>query len=267
MSKRLPTFYIPHGGGPCFFMDWNPPGIWDNMANWLRALPAAVGQTPKAILMVSAHWEEDVFTVGSNPAPSLIYDYYGFPPHTYELKYGALGSPDLAARVRGLLQAQGIAAADDSVRGFDHGMFIPLMVSYPEASIPVIQLSLQKSLDPAAHIAVGQALEPLRDDGVLIIGSGMSYHNLRKFMRGTDGVIAESDPFDQWLTEAAMASPAERDQKLTEWQQAPIARDIHPREEHLIPLMVAAGAAGQDRGRQTFSDRVMGAMISGYQFG
>lgn len=267
MSARLPVFYIPHGGGPCFFMDWNPPGIWDRMADYLRALASVMAEKPRAILVISAHWEEEMFTVGGNPNPPLIYDYYGFPPHTYQLRYDAAGSPALAARVRDLLQQRDIPAALDAGRGLDHGVFIPFKLIYPNADIPVIQLSLKAGLDPAEHIAVGHALTPLRDEGVMIVGSGMSYHNLQKFMRGGGGDIAESDAFDEWLTVAVTAPADRREALLAHWHQAPYARAVHPREEHLIPLMVVAGAAGSDLGQRTFSDRVMGAMISGYQFG
>lgn len=267
MTTRFPVHYIPHGGGPCFFMDWNPPGIWDNMAAYLRGLAATLPEKPKGIVVVSAHWEEDVFAVGSNARPPLIYDYYGFPPHTYQLRYDAPGAPALAARLHDRLHAQGLPTKLDPVRGLDHGVFIPFKLIYPDADIPVLQLSLKADLDPAAHLAAGRAIAPLRDDGILIVGSGMSYHNLQKFMRGGGGHIPESDAFDTWLTAAVSAPPMQRNALLEHWHDAPYAQNVHPREEHLMPLMTVAGAAGDDRGVRIFSDRVMGAMISGYQFG
>jgi aromatic ring-opening dioxygenase catalytic subunit (LigB family) len=268
MTDRAPSFYIPHGGGPCFFMDWSmgPPDTWDTMAAWLKAMHDAVGPKPDAILVISAHWEEPVFTVTSAAAPPLIYDYFGFPEHTYRLRYDAPGAPALAVEVLALLGEAGIAARADVSRGFDHGVFIPFMLIYPDADIPVVQLSLKAGLDPAEHLAAGHALASLRDRNVLIVGSGMSYHNMAGFMRGLppDGAA----PFDAWLTAVATdADPSRRDAKLARWTTAPSARDAHPREEHLIPLMVVAGAAGDDIGRRTYSDRVMGSAISAFQFG
>jgi len=268
MSDRTPTFFIPHGGGPCFFMDWTmgPLDSWDRMGAWLKAMPQAVGPKPDAILVISAHWEEAEFTVTTAPNPPLLFDYYGFPEHTYRLRYGAPGSPELARDVRGLLAKAGIASREDATRGLDHGVFIPFLLIYPDADIPVVQLSLKAGLDPALHIAAGKALAPLRDRNVLIVGSGMSYHNMEAFRRGLPPTL--SGTFDAWLTEAATdLNPSRRNEKLAHWPAAPAARDAHPREEHLIPLMVAAGAAGDDIGQRTYSDRVMESAISAYQFG
>jgi len=268
MSDRTPTFFIPHGGGPCFFMDWTmgPADTWDRMGEWLKHMSQAVPTKPDAILVISAHWEEPVFTVTGAANPSLIYDYFGFPEHTYRLRYDAPGAPDLARDVVSLLTEAGIAARIDPARGFDHGVFIPFKLIYPDADIPVVQLSLKAGLNPAEHIAAGKALVPLRDKNVLIVGSGMSYHNMEGFMRGLPPTA--SGIFDAWLTEAATdADPARRDEKLAHWTAGPAARDAHPREEHLIPLMVAAGAAGDDVGNRTYTDRVMGSAISAYQFG
>lgn len=263
----LPTFYIPHGGGPCFFMEgMGPPGTWDGMAAWLRSLPAAAGAKPKALLIVSAHWEEDQVTLNSGASPSLLYDYYGFPPHTYELKYPAPGAPELARRVSELLTAQGIENRMDPLRGFDHGVFIPFKLIYPDADIPILQMSLKAGLDPQYHLRFGAALEPLRAEGVLIVGSGMSYHNLRAF--GGDIGAEHASAFDKWLEQSIANKDAEeRNRNLVGWAKAPSARFAHPREEHLLPLMVAAGAAGQDVAARTYSEKVLGLDISGFQFG
>ena len=265
--SRLPTFYIPHGGGPCFFMEWTmgPRDTWDRMAAWLRGIADSLLAPPRALLVISAHWETPVPTVTTAAAPPLYYDYYGFPPHTYELRWPAPGSPDLAARIRVLLGNAGIASAEDSRRGLDHGVFIPLKVAFPEAQLPTVQLSLQSGLDPTTHLAIGRALAPLRDEGVLILGSGMSYHNMRGFMKPSS--LSPSRRFDAWLAETISADPVERDERLVHWQQAPAAREAHPREEHLLPLMVAAGAAPQGRGVRVFSDEVMGVAVSGVRFG
>ena len=268
MQDRMPTLYIPHGGGPCFFMEWTmgPRDTWEPMAAFLRGIDASLPRTPSALLVVSAHWETSVPAVLASAAPPLLFDYYGFPKHTYELTWPAPGSPELAARVGALLAAAGIASTTETERGFDHGVFIPMKVAYPDAQIPTVQLSLQEKLDPAEHVAIGRALEPLRDEGVLIVASGMSYHNMRGLMTGSGQ--ADSRRFDRWLAAAVEKDPDARAAELARWTAAPSARASHPREEHLLPLMVAAGAAGTDRGKQVFADdRVMGARISAIRFG
>ena len=267
-AGRMPTVYIPHGGGPCFFMDWNPPGMWDEMGAYLRRLPDDIGATPTAMVVVSAHWEADDFTVQTKPAPGLFYDYYGFPPHTYVLSWPAAGNAVLAARIQALAATAGIAVAADDARDYDHGVFIPMLLAWPEARIPTIALSLKKGLDAAAHLALGRALAPLRDEGVLILGSGMSYHNLRHLMqRDSDGGTRHiSHDFDAWL----QATVAGDRQGLAAWRSAPNARACHPREEHLLPLMVVAGAAGDDAARTTYHEDSLGptgVAISAFQFG
>jgi aromatic ring-opening dioxygenase catalytic subunit (LigB family) len=261
----LPTLFIPHGAGPCFFMEWTrgPADTWDKTAIWLKGLVAGLPERPKAILVVSGHWEEPVFTMGSSPAPPMLFDYYGFPEETYRLRFDAPGSPALAKRVRALLGAAGLPTAEDPARGYDHGVFVPLKLVTPEADIPVVQLSLRADLDPEAHLAAGRALAPLRDEGVLIVGSGMSWHNMRGF---SPAFTAKSQAFDDWLAEA-LTDPVRRDEAIRHWDQAPYAREAHPREEHLAPLFVAAGAAEGEPGRQTFKDVAMDVAISGYAFG
>jgi aromatic ring-opening dioxygenase catalytic subunit (LigB family) len=262
----MPTLFVPHGAGPCFFMSWNPPHTWDRMAEFLAGAAATLPQRPAAIVMVSAHWLENEFAVTAAAQPSLIYDYSGFPPHTYELRYDAAGSPALAARVEQLLATAGIGVHQDPQRGFDHGMFIPLKLMFPDADIPVVQLSLRSDLDPQAHLEAGRALAPLRSEGVLIVGSGMSFHNMRGYGDPRFGPI--SDEFDRWLTHAVESDPSARADALRQWDQAPSARLSHPAraEEHLIPLLVAAGAAGQAQGQRVFSDRVLETTISAYRF-
>jgi aromatic ring-opening dioxygenase catalytic subunit (LigB family) len=261
----LPTLFIPHGAGPCFFMPWTrgPADQWEPMAAWLKGLLATLPERPKAILVVSGHWEEAAFTVGSAEWPELIYDYYGFPEATYQLRFDAPGAPALARRVRELLSNAGLPAAEDPRRGYDHGVFVPLKLVTPEADIPVVQLSLQRDLDPEAHLAVGRALAPLRDEGVLILGSGMSWHNMRGFSPAYTG---KSEAFDDWLA-AAMAQPEGRDEAIRHWDRAPHAREAHPREEHLAPLFVAAGAAEGQPGRVAFRDKVMDVVVSAIEFG
>lgn len=264
---RMPTLFVPHGAGPCFFMDWNPPTAWNVMADFLRGVAASLPEKPRAILMVSAHWLQPAFSVTAAPRPGLIYDYHGFPPHTYELRYPAPGDPTLAARVAELLGQGALQARQDAQRGFDHGMFIPLKLMFAEADIAVVQLSLRSDLDPQVHLQAGRALQPLRDEGVLIVGSGMSFHNMRGYGDPRFGPI--SDEFDHWLAAAVAAPQAERDALLREWEQAPQARLCHPprAEEHLLPLMVVAGAAGASRGCTLLRDRVMETTLSAFGFG
>ena len=266
-SGRLPSLYIPHGGGPCFFMDWTmgPPDTWNRMSSWLRTVGKQFSGA-RALLVVSAHWEERVVTVQSAEKPSLFFDYYGFPDHTYQLTWPAPGAPDVATRVRELLTGAGIDSAEDRQRGFDHGTFIPMKVAFPGAEIPTLQLSLDTSLDPADHIRIGRALTPLRDEGVLIIGSGMSFHNMQAMMR-PGAALDRSREFDSWLGDACTGEPERRGELLTNWTRAPEGRYCHPREEHLLPLMVVAGAGANDQGRKIFSDQVMGVKVSAFEFG
>lgn len=261
---RQPVFFIPHGGGPCFFMD-DPTGMWTPMAAFLSRFVADLPERPRALLMVSGHWEEDAFTVQDGKRPGLLYDYHGFPEHTYQLRWDAPGAPDVAGRAAALLDAAGLATRRDGERGWDHGVFVPMKVAVPDADIPTAQLSLRADLDPAAHIAAGRALAPLRDEGVLIVGSGMSFHNMR--VRNGDAT-APADLFDAALTEAVTdTDPERRAARLSQWQAMPHARFAHPREEHLIPLMVAAGAGADDAGVHVFGDHVLGWKVSGYRFG
>ena len=244
------------------------PHAWDAMASYLRGIADSIGAKPRAILVVSAHWETPRPTVMTSARPPLLFDYYGFPEHTYRLEYPAPGSPELAARVRALLASAGIAADEDAQRGFDHGVFVPFLLMFPDADIPVVQLSLRADLDADAHLAIGRALAPLRDEGVLIVGSGMSYHNLRRFWSTDAEDVNAAERFDAWLTAAVETRDADaRDADLTAWDRAPGARTAHPRSEHLLPLMVVAGAAGEDAGRRTYSDRVFGKAVSGFRFG
>jgi aromatic ring-opening dioxygenase catalytic subunit (LigB family) len=233
----------------------------------LAAMPRQIGVTPEAVLMISAHWEEPVFTLTSNPKPPMIYDYGGFPDYTYHIRYDAPGDPALAARVKGLIEAAGMPARLDDARGYDHGAFTPLKVIYPDAEVPVVQLSLKTGLDPSTHLAVGRALQPLRDEGVLIVGSGLSYHNLRQFF--SPAGYGPSREFDAWLNGVLLGGGADdRAKLLAGWEAAPSARAAHPREEHLLPLMVAVGAAGDDMTELTYHEKdfLGGLTVSSYCF-
>lgn len=267
-ASRMPTFFVPHGAGPCFFMEWHPADTWDRMADFLRSIPGSLPEKPQAIVLVTAHWQEQQPSMSSAAQPGMIYDYQGFPAHTYELKYPAPGAPELAGQVSVLLKQAGFAPVQNPERGYDHGTFIPLKVAFPDADIPVLQLSLLESLNAADHIRLGQTLEPLRDEGVLIIGSGMSYHNMRGYGSRRSTPIAAA--FDAWLTETVALPQAERNARLADWALAsgPAGRESHPnyREEHLLPLHVAAGAAGAGAGRKVFTDEVLSVAISAFRF-
>lgn len=266
-GNRMPTLFVPHGAGPCFFMDWHPSHAWDATARFLKGVAASLPEKPKAILLVSAHWLESEFRVTGAAQPGLIYDYYGFPAHTYELRYPAPGHPELASRIVELLGAAGLDACRDEARGYDHGMFIPLKLMFPDAQIPVVQLSLRKDLDPRVLLEAGRVLAGLRDEGVLIVGSGMSFHNMRGYGDARFGPI--SGEFDAWLGSVIEAPAQQREAALADWEQAPSARLCHPEggEEHLLPLMLVVGAANDSSGRRLFSDRVMETTLSAFGFG
>lgn len=264
---KMPAYFIPHGAGPCFFMDWawGPADSWQGLGAWLKGFVASQGIAPRGILVVSAHWVEARVAVSAHPRPPLIYDYGGFPEHTYRLSYPVPGATTLAGRLRQQMDAAGIPCRIDAERGLDHGAFIPLMLMFPTANVPVCQLSLQAGLDPAEHLAIGRALEALREEGVLIIGSGSSYHNLQP-AKGAATVISEA--FDAWLSEVLCGRLAgERENGLIDWASAPHARDAHPTAEHLLPLMVVAGAAPLEVAERVYSDVVLGARLSAFRFG
>ena len=267
-ATRMPALYIPHGAGPCFFMDWDPPGTWDRMADWLRGIPASLPARPTAIVVVTAHWRAARPSLSSAAQPDLLFDYGGFPQHTYALSYPAPGAPALAQQVHELLARAGFEPMLDGARGYDHGTFVPLKVAFPKADIPVLQMSLLQSLDAAAHLRMGRALAPLREQGVLILGSGMSWHNQRAY--GDADSTRTARRFDDWLV-ATLARPApERDALLADWDNASgsTGRFAHPpgREEHLLPLHVVAGAAPSSVGRKVFGDEVMNVQISAFRF-
>lgn len=241
IPRKASALFLSHGGGPL-------PALGDpaheEMVQGLRSIAATI-ERPEAIIVVSAHWEEDVASITGGERPEIIYDYYGFPPESYEIQYPAPGHPGLAGRLLACLQQQGVSAELDARRGFDHGLFIPLKIMYPDADIPCIQLSLLASLDPAAHVALGAAMSEMCRDGILVIGSGFSFHNLKAFFSPeASRPDQKNDAFERWLIDTC-SSPdldeAERTRRLLRWEKAPHARYCHPREEHLLPLHVCYG--------------------------
>lgn len=224
-------------------------------------------EEPRAVLVVSGHWTEAEIAITSNPHPPMVYDYSGFPPYTYQVQYPAPGDPALATQTQQLLHDAGFAASLDPTQGYDHGTFTPLVIMYPEANVPVIQLSLKAGYDPAEHLAIGRALSQLRDENVLIIGSGLTYHNMRAMGPAGEQI---SKTFDAWLqTSLLRSSAAERTQQLIEWTKAPAARQAHPREDHLIPLMVAVGAAEDEPAALVYHEEGLfgGVTASSFRFG
>lgn len=264
--SRMPVVFLPHGGGPWPFVKvrFGDERELADLASYLRSIRSLPKTPPKALLIISAHWEESLPTVMTSERPPMLYDYYGFPPESYQITWPAPGEPKLAARVQELLGAAGIKTATDAQRGYDHGAFVPLKLTYPDAEVPAVQLSLKRGLDPHEHLAIGRALAPLRDEGVFIVGSGMTFHNLRAFGPHAAPV---SEAFDAWLRETATLDEAERNEGLANWAEAPAARHAHPREEHLLPLMVIAGAAGADRGTVAYNGTILDLRLSAYHFG
>ena len=266
-APKLPTYFISHGGGPWPWIKDLMPWNFDVLEQSLKNMPRELRVAPKAILAISGHWETKELAVQASPSPPMVYDYSGFPEFTFHLKYPAPGDPALASRVQQLLTGAGFPTDLDTDRGYEHGVFAPFYVMYPEAQMPIVQLSIRGDYDPAAHIAIGRAIAPLRSEGVLIVGSGLSYHNLRQF---NASAAAPSKAFDSWLTETLCETPSSaRSERLVGWSGAPSARLCHPQEDHLIPLMVAVGAAEEELGTRTYHEETMfgGLTASAYRFG
>jgi len=255
-ESKTQIVYFSHGGGPL-------PILGDAghkaMVDFMTRLPSQLNK-PDFILVISAHYEETTATLLGAQKPPMFYDYYGFPDQAYEITYPAPGSPEYANRIAGLLKQNNIAAQIDPQRGFDHGLFIPLKLMYPQADIPCLQLSLLRGLDPGAHIALGKALRGFQNGNILVIGSGFSFHNLRAFSWQDIGAPDQAnEAFQNWLIEGctgAMPQP-EREQRLIEWEKAPSARYCHPREEHLLPLHVCLGLADKPA-KLIFDDQILG---------
>ncbi len=258
----MPALFLPHGGGPAFFMSGPMHDMFVPMEKFLAGVHANLPAKPTAILVVTAHWEADQATFSGAARPELIYDYYGFPQETYALAYPAPAAPALAQEAAALLRQAGMEALVSPDHGWDHGVFIPLKVMFPQADIPVVAMSLKAGLDPAVHVAMGEALRALRQQGVLIVGSGMSYHNLRSFGNGGPAALE----FDGWLDSALNGDAAHRSAQLARWADAPSARAAHPREEHLLPLMVVSGSGSDTPARKIWQGAAGDTRISAWAF-
>ncbi|KAG8374585.1 hypothetical protein BUALT_Bualt10G0010700 [Buddleja alternifolia] len=239
MAGLKETFYISHGS-PTLAIDDSLPA-----RHFLKSFRQRVfSDKPNSILMISAHWDTTEPTVNAINGPSdTIYDFYGFPKPMYQLKYPAPGAPDLANKVKKLLEEAGFKRVHkDKKRGLDHGAWVPLMLMYPEADIPVCQLSVQTEMDATYHYNLGKALAPLKQEGVLIVGSGSATHNLRTMQSSNDSVASWAAEFDNWLRESLLSGRYEDVNQYEE--KAPFAKQAHPWPEHFYPLHVAMGAAG-----------------------
>jgi len=262
-----PVLYIPHGAGPLPLLgDKNH----ESLIAFLKGLTQSI-RVPSAILIVSAHWEASQATITSGSQPKLIYDYSGFPPRAYDIQYPAVGHSRLAQEIFRLIEKDGIQVRLDEKRGFDHGMYVPLKLMYPEAQIPCLQLSLLRNFLPAEHIELGKSLASLRRKNVLIVGSGLSFHNLGLFFRPEMDSHKKSIEFDHWLVDTctnATLSISEREDRLVAWEKAPYARHCHPREEHLLPLHICFGAASvaTPTASVIFNEDFMGARTTALQW-
>ena len=263
---KMPTYFISHGGGP---WPWIPEmrRAFARLEDSFKRLPGELPERPSAVLMVSGHWETpDAFAVMHNAHPPMVYDYSNFPPHTYEVTYPAPGAPALAERTAELIAAAGLPTKLDETQGYDHGTFVPMEILWPDADMPLYQVSMRSNYSPSEHIALGRALAPLRDEGVLILGSGLSYHNLRAF-----GPKAKkpSMEFDTWLGEALKLPGQDRIKALENWESAPSARQAHAQEDHLVPLFAAIGAAEDEPATRTYheDDIFGGVTASSWRFG
>ncbi len=255
-GSKAQIVYFSHGGGPL-------PILGDEghkaMVAFMQKLPDQLHR-PDLILVISAHWEENAATLLGAANPVMFYDYYGFPAQAYEIQYPAPGSPAAAKRIAAILEGNHIPVKIDPQRGFDHGLFIPLKLMFPEADIPCLQLSLIAGLNPSAHLNLGKALRELLNENILVIGSGFSFHNMRAFSwQSTTEPDPGNNAFQNWLIETCTGdlTQTERNQRLLDWAKAPAARYCHPREEHLLPLHVCQGMA--DRPAQLiFDDTILG---------
>jgi 4,5-DOPA dioxygenase extradiol len=251
---RYPALFVSHGS-PTLPLEESAA------TDFLRKLGQSLGR-PEAILMVSAHWDTDRPVVSAAKQPETIYDFYGFPPELYRLRYPAPGAPELAERAAALLESKGMRTDIDPARGLDHGAWTPLILMYPEANIPVTQLSIQSYLGPAHHVRLGEALRPLRDEGVLVFASGGATHNLRELrhQRGNPVPQPWTVAFNEWLADALKER---RSGDLVAYREkAPQAVRNHPTDEHLIPLFVAFGAGSPGGATQRLHSSIESGVIS-----
>lgn len=254
--------YFSHGGGPLPVLD---DSSHDNMIQFMKSLPQKI-KRPDSIIVISAHWEEDIVTIQSGREPEIMYDYYGFPEPAYDIKYPCKGDRDLALKIAGLFRKNGIEYRVDDNKSYDHGSYIPLKIMYPNADIPVLQISLHNNLDPLTHLNIGHALRPLLEENILIIGSGFSFHNMRQFdFAGKNIKDSLNNEFQDKLIEICCNEKDEEKkwEYLIKWGNIPGARYCHPREEHLLPLLVCVGLS-KDVGTKVFDDYILGKRATAF---
>lgn len=254
MVVLAPALFVNHGGGPMPLL-----GEKDHLGltHFLRDdVKKHINlKEVKAIILVTAHWEESKVTISSGEQHDLYFDYYGFPPETYKYRYDAPGDPELAKRIQATLQKAGIDSKLDPKRGWDHGVFVPMMLINPSADIPIIQISVLSNQDPEKHYKLGQVLYQFRKEGIAIFGSGMSYHNMREFQLSRHLKKVINEEFDEFLSNACTSSNDKRKAQLIVWDKQPGALEAHPPRaaEHLMPLIVIAGAGGEGPGERIFN--------------
>jgi 4,5-DOPA dioxygenase extradiol len=257
------VLFLSHGGGPLPLLDDTEH---QELIDCLSKIAIKINK-PSAILVISAHWEAPVATITSSENPPLFYDYYGFPQQAYNIKYPCPGLPSLANRIHAALSKAGIVSKLDDHRGFDHGLFVPAKIMFPQADIPCVQLSLLNNLDPARHIEMGRELQALDIDNLLVIGSGFSFHNMRAFFGPENADSkAKNAAFESWLLETCSSTDMDektRENRLIQWAQAPAARYCHPREEHLLPLHVCYGLSNRPC-TKTFELKILNKKASMY---
>lgn len=258
----LPALFVSHGAPNLVLHNTEAKQFLERA---MRDLPR-----PDAIVMVSAHFEADPVEIVTDPRPEMIYDFRGFEPELYETVYPAPGAPDLAARIADLFGAAGIDHKKTDRRGYDHGAWVPLSLMFPDADIPIAQVSINPHADAAAHHALGAALAPLRDDNVLIIGSGSATHNLHEFFNNNYAIDAPTPDwvsgFGDWINDRI--DTGDRDALLAYRSAAPFAEKNHPTEDHILPLFVALGAGGEESGRHVHTSHEYGIlMMDCYAFG
>eukprot|EP00760_Papus_ankaliazontas_P018693 PhM_4_TR17588/c0_g1_i1/m.14210 len=264
----FPALFLFHGGGPMPLLgDRDHQPLVSAWKDYAASMPR-----PEAIVVVTAHYEaaDDIVSIGAAEKPDMIYDYYGFPAESYKVRYPAPGSPQLAASMKAMLEASNIPARLDKTRGFDHGVFVPLMIMYPDADIPVVPVSILKSQDAAAHLAIGEALAPLRERNILVIGSGAQYHNFGGFF-GRVSAQKPSSEFDAALREVLTTdtmTASERHGRLVQWRELPSAAHTQPpgQADHFMPLLVLAGVAQFKPAKKTRSFSIFSGKIASSDF-
>ena len=268
LAYRFPVAFVSHGGGPwpIISLDGFDESERLSIRDYMQKINQIPNQKPESLLVFSAHWECPKFTINTNPNPKLLFDYYGFPDDAYTFKWPIKNDLSIIHKIKDVFVKAGMDFSETNKRDYDHGVFVPLILSYPDAPIPVIQISLNRNLSPIDHFSLGELLFPLRENGVFIIGSGNSYHNVGNMFNPTTKAINDSKQFNDWLKKALSLDADDRKKVLLDWENAPAARACHPREEHFIPLLVTLGAAKNDVAKVSWSGSINGTLNTAFHF-